>query len=178
MISSICWWLNPSKFRENPIKLLWSYWFAYYPHDTQWYSHYLLMVQSHSFPIMTHWSMSNAWVLCPHSSAAPASRCGAHRPGSPGRCPWGTSAETCPNAWGNATKAGKHMGKITQHIICGYIYICGCVYYTGPCLWSQFPAKKVLFWELLDCAFAATRCAAMHKASDKHQWWPWMGGGC
>lgn len=67
--------------------------------------------------------MSNAWVLCPHSSAAPASRCGAHRPGSPGRCPWGTSAETCPNAWGNATKAGKHMGKITQHIIYGYIYI-------------------------------------------------------
>ena len=34
--------------------------------------------------------------------------------------------------------------------------------------------QKICFLELLHCAFAAARCAAMHKASHKHLRWPWI----
>ena len=48
----------------------------------------------------------------------------------------------------------------------------------GPMFVKPVSCKKtVLFLELLDCAFAAARCAAMHTASVKHLWWPWMWGG-
>ena len=74
--------------------------------------------------------------------------------------------------------------------ICIYIYVYIYVYihiyiYTyihtyiyidilqGPMFVKPVSCKKtVLFLELLDCAFAAARCAAMYTASVKHLWWP------
>ena len=70
-------------------------------------------------------------------------------------------------------------------IMCVYIYIY-IIYYTvynyiiyiyiyitrAHVCEACFLQKMVFFLELLDCAFAAACCAAMHTASVKHLWWP------
>ena len=66
-----------------------------------------------------------AWVICPPSPAAPAGRSGAHRPGAPGRCPWGTSVETPQVHYasrGNPKNDGKNIFKKTSNILFGWIW--------------------------------------------------------
>ena len=59
--------------------------------------------------------------------------------------------------------------------MCVCICMCVCMYILqGPMFVKPVSCQKktVLFLELLDCAFAAAPCAAMHTASVKHLWWP------
>ena len=58
-----------------------------------------------------------------------------------------------------------------------YIYVYIYIYILqGPMFVKPVSCKKKM--ELLDCAFAAACCAAMHTASVKHLWWPCLWGGC